>query len=81
MSSVIGADTTSFVYYPAGYDGIGSYSSKGNLSLDSDLSFWLCGHHTEATKESQVPRNDLEQVIQDFLDNGGKSNKIEWVKD
>lgn len=81
ISCVIGANTTSFVYYPVGYDGHGSWSSKGETEVNSDLSFWLCGHHTEATSESQVSSTLLEPVIVDFLKNGGKTNQILWTKD
>ncbi len=81
LSCVLGASTTAFVWYPAKYNGIGTWSSQASKPADRELDFWLCGHHTQAATESQVDRELLSEVVKEFLEKGTRSGSIQWVRD
>ncbi len=83
LSCVLGASLTAFVWYPQNYDenAIGSWTSHTNTPAEEPLDFWLCGHHTQAYTDSQVPRSVLQKVILSFLKNGERNDSIKWIRD
>lgn len=81
MSCVLGAPTTAFVWYPAKYEGVGTWSSHTDTPVSKELDFWLCGHHTQVPTDCQVDRTGLVQVVKQFLESGARSSVIKWKQD
>jgi Immunity protein Imm1 len=85
----LGHETSSvLVYYPPGYDGLGSLHSVGDRgAAERDewrppLTFFYFGHHSEFPRWSGVPVVVARQAAREFFERPGEPPaRIDWEED
>lgn len=83
MLIVLGGEHSYLSFCPSNYvdTGLGSFSSNATLNLDVDEDYWCCGHHGQIPKENVVSIHESIEALEYFLDQGGRSRRIEWLAD